>query len=86
MHHEIKILCPGIKCGKCRRMVSRVEEAVKSSGAEVHIEIIDDINEMIKYPTWILPSLIINNKIVARGYVPSVSSIQKHLTENSTDA
>jgi hypothetical protein len=79
MHHEIKILCPGIKCGKCRKMISRVEEAVKSSGAEVKIEIIDDITEMIKYPTWILPTLIVNDRIIARGYVPTSEKICKYL-------
>jgi hypothetical protein len=80
MHYEIKILCPGRKCGKCRRLITRVEEVIKSSGVEAGIEIIDDINEMLKYPTWILPTLIINNKTIARGYVPTKENIFKQLT------
>ena len=81
MQHEIKILCPEQKCGKCRRMISRVEEAVKFSGVEVNIEIIDKLEEMLQYPTWILPTLIINEKIVAKGYVPDIKKIQEFLIQ-----
>ncbi|MFW6043377.1 MAG: thioredoxin family protein [Marinilabiliaceae bacterium] len=81
MTHEIKILCPGRKCGKCRRMIERVEEAVKVSGVETNIEIVDSIGELVKYKTWILPTLVINGKNVARGYVPDARVIQKHLRQ-----
>ena len=32
MDFEIKFLCPGQKCGKCRRMVTQVEKAAGISG------------------------------------------------------
>lgn len=79
MKHEIKILCPGRKCGKCRRMIAMVENAVEVSGVDANIEIVDSIKEFVKYKTWILPTLVINGKNVARGYVPDVEVIQKHL-------
>jgi hypothetical protein len=67
----IKIFCPKRKCGKCTRMVARVEEAIKLSGVGTKIEIVDSMNEILKYPTWILPTLVIKGKVAARGYVPS---------------
>lgn len=81
MHYEIKILCPGRKCGKCRRMISRVEEAAILSEAKVNIVIIDKLEELLKYHTWILPTLIINDNIIARGYVPEIKIIQKYLNQ-----
>ncbi len=78
MDNEIKILCPERKCGKCQRMISRVEEAVKLSGAKADIEIVDKLEQLLQYPTWILPTLIINDKIIARGYVPDIKMIQEH--------
>ncbi|MFN2396385.1 MAG: thioredoxin family protein [Bacteroidales bacterium] len=82
MANEIKILCPSRKCGKCRRMVARVEEALNLSGIQTEIQIIDSIEEMMQYPTWILPTLVINGNIVAKGYIPSVQNIQEYLTNN----
>jgi hypothetical protein len=74
--NEIKILCPGRKCGKCRRMIARVEEALKLSGIQSEIQIVDTLEEMLQYHTWILPTLVINDNMVARGYIPSVQKIQ----------
>ena len=64
-------------------MIQRVEEAVNISGVEAEIEIIDSIDEMINYRTWILPTLVINNKIIARGYVPTIEQILNFLNVNT---
>lgn len=79
MENEIKIFCPKRKCGKFTRMVARVEEAIKISGLPRQIEMVDSLNEIMKYPTWILPTLVINGKVAARGYVPTVEMIVKML-------
>ncbi|MFO7970874.1 MAG: thioredoxin family protein [Desulfobacterales bacterium] len=68
---EIKLLCPPKKCGKCRRMISRVESVLEEKGITEEIQIVNDPDELLHYPTWVLPTLIINNKVVARGYLPS---------------
>ncbi|HDR88198.1 MAG TPA: thioredoxin family protein [Bacteroidetes bacterium] len=81
--HEIKILCPGRKCSKCRRMISRVEEALSISGIEMDIKMVDTLDELLKYHTWVLPALVINNRMVARGYVPSVQIILKYLNDQN---
>ncbi len=78
MINEIKILCPARKCGKCRRMVAQVEEATRDA-EPVTMVIEDKLSEILKYPTWILPTLVINGKVIARGYVPSVEKIKEGL-------
>jgi len=78
---DIKLLCPPKKCGKCRRMISRLESILKEKGIEEEIQIINDTNELLRYPTWVLPTLLINNKVVARGYLPSKEVIENFLEE-----
>lgn len=56
-------------------MVSRVREAVKVSAGEYKISIVVSMDEISKFNTWILPTLVINNQVVARGYAPSVKQI-----------
>lgn len=60
-------------------MIASVEEAVKVSGVDATIDIVDSIDEFLKYKTWILPTLVINGRNVARGYVPKVEVMQQHL-------
>lgn len=65
-------------------MIARVEEAEEVSGVEADIEIVDSIGEFVKYKTWILPTLVINGRNVARGYVPNVEVIQKHFEKTES--
>jgi hypothetical protein len=65
-------------------MDARVEEAIKISGLPLQIDIVDSLEEMMKYPTWILPTLVINGKVAARGYVPTVKIIVKQLEKNNS--
>lgn len=79
MTNEIKILCPARKCGKCRRMIARAEETANNEGYGISIVIVDSLSEILTYPTWILPTMVINGKVIARGYVPSPEKIRKSL-------
>lgn len=72
---KLIILCPGQKCRKCIRMVKQVEEAVQESGMEAEVQIVDKIDELVRFNTWVLPALVINGKMIARGYVPEKSKI-----------
>jgi hypothetical protein len=84
---QLFILCPGQKCRKCRKMVKQVEEAVMESGMEAEVKIVDKIEELVKFNTWVLPALVINGRMVARGYVPEKSKIineMKKLPDHSS--
>ncbi len=41
-------------------MISRIEEATNMPGVEATIEIIDSMDEILTYHTWILPTLVVN--------------------------
>jgi hypothetical protein len=85
MAAQIVILCPGSKCRKCMRMIRQVEEAVQESGFEAEIKILDTLDDFLKYNTYVLPALIINGRMFARGYVPERSMIIKELNKPLND-
>ena len=60
-------------------MIARVEETAEMHGIEANIKIIDSLDEMVTYNTWLLPTLVINDHMVARGYVPSVKQILEYM-------
>ena len=78
---EIVILCPGTKCKKCRRMIARVEEAVTESGIETEVKVLDTLEDLMKYDTYVLPALVIRGKMFARGFVPEKRTIIQALNE-----
>lgn len=69
MSIEISILCPSKHCRKCKRMISIVENTVEEIGVNAEIKFVSEIAEMQKFNTWILPSLFINSKVIARGFI-----------------
>jgi hypothetical protein len=71
MKREVKILCPNKRCKKCIKFIQRVEEIALLSDNEIEIEVIDKLDKTLNYSTWILPALVVNNKVVIRGYIPS---------------
>ena len=56
-------------------MIRQVEDAVTESEIEADVKILDTIDELVKYKTWVLPALVINGRMFARGYVPGKSKI-----------
>ena len=60
-------------------MIARVEETAEVHGIKANIKIIDSMDEMVTYYTWLLPTLVINDQVVARGYVPSMKQIIEHM-------
>ncbi len=81
MNNKIEILSPGKNCRKSRRIVCKIREYLKQQKIEADIIIINDLKEMQKYKTWILPTVIINGKIVARGYKPANDIIFNNLNK-----
>jgi len=56
-----------------------VESILKELGITEEIQIVNDIEEIQQYPTWVLPTVIINGEVVARGYIPSKEGVRKVL-------
>jgi len=81
MANKIEILSPGPNCWKTRKIITSLKRFFEENNIEVEFKIINTVKEFLKYETWILPTIIINDKIVARGYRPTNEKILKNLKQ-----
>ena len=74
----IKVLGPG--CDNCKKMAYLTDRAVTHLAIEAKIEKVTDYAEIMKYPILSTPGLVIDEKLVVSGRVPSEAEITTFLT------
>jgi small redox-active disulfide protein 2 len=74
----IKVLGPG--CENCKRLAWLVERAVNHLAIEAQIIKVTDYPEIMKYNVMSTPGLVINEKLVASGRIPSEAEITTFIT------
>jgi len=74
----IKILGPG--CENCKRLAWLAERAVNHLAIEAQIIKVTDYPEIMKYKIMSTPGLVINEKLVASGRIPSEAEITTFIT------
>ena len=70
---NVKILGSG--CANCKRLEATARKVVQSLGLEAEIEKVTDYAEIMKYPILSTPGLVVNEKLVSAGRIPSESEI-----------
>jgi small redox-active disulfide protein 2 len=75
---EIKIL--GTGCSKCKTLEEIIRKVVNDNGIEAHITKVEDIVEIMKFNIMTTPALVVNEKVVSKGRIPSADEIKKFLT------
>ena len=74
----IKILGSG--CENCKRLAWLAERAVNHLAIEAQIIKVTDYPEIMKYKIMSTPGLVINEKLVASGRIPSEAEITTFIT------
>ncbi len=69
----IKVLGPG--CSNCARLADTVSKAVASLGVDAKVEKVADVQEIIKHRILATPGLVIGEKLVSAGRIPSEAEI-----------
>lgn len=77
---EIKIL--GTGCPKCKTLEKVTRDAVSELGIDAAIVKEEDIMKIMGYGIMHTPGLVINEKVVVSGRLPSVNEIKQFLTQN----
>lgn len=72
---NIKVLGPG--CANCKTTVRLIDEVAKEFGAEVHLEKVEEIKEIISYGILSTPGVVIDGQVVHSGGIPSKDKIQQ---------
>lgn len=78
---DIKIL--GTGCARCRNLEKVTRDAVAEAGIEATIEKVEDIVKIMSYNVIQTPVLVINEKVVLKGQVPSVKQVKEILIQNN---
>ncbi len=75
---EIKIL--GTGCSRCKTLEEVTRKVVKDNGIDARVTKVEDIMEIMKYNILTTPALVVNEKVVSKGRIPSPEEIKEFLT------
>lgn len=75
---EVKIL--GTGCPNCKKLEEEAKKAVDTLGIEAKVEKITDYRSIMEYDVLSTPGLVINEKVVSSGRIPSQGEITSFLT------
>ena len=74
----VKILGSG--CANCKRLEAVAREAASSAHLAAEFVKVTDINDIMAYDLLSTPGLVINEKLVSSGRIPTVAEVRKLLS------
>ena len=75
----IKVLGSG--CANCKRVEQIVRKIVGDMSLEAEIIKVTDYPEIIKYNIMSTPGLVINEKVVSTGRIPTLAEVTTWITD-----
>ncbi len=76
---EIKVL--GTACSKCKSLEKITLEAVNELGLNATVTKEEDIIKIMQYGVMRTPGLVIDEKVVISGRIPSLKELKSMLTQ-----
>ncbi|MFZ3079004.1 MAG: thioredoxin family protein [Bellilinea sp.] len=70
---NIKVLGSG--CANCKRVEAVARKAVETLSLEAEVEKVTDFDEIMKWPILSTPGLVINDKVVSSGRIPTEAEV-----------
>jgi small redox-active disulfide protein 2 len=70
---EIKVLGPG--CANCKRLYAEAERAVALAGLPATLTKVEAMESIVAYGVLRTPALVVGDRVVASGRVPSAGEI-----------
>ena len=74
----VKIL--GTGCSKCNQLERNVREAAARLGAEIAVEKVTAVADIMRYGVMITPALVVDEKVVSSGKVLPVDRLEEILS------
>ncbi len=76
---DIKVLGPG--CANCTKLENLVKDVVTENNFEASVEKITDNTKFMDYGVMLTPGLVVNDKVLAMGKIPTKHTLAHWLTE-----
>ncbi len=70
---EIKVLGSG--CARCKQLEKVTIKAVEEGGIDASVVKVEDIAEIMRYGIMVTPALVVDEKVVLKGKIPSVKEL-----------
>ena len=77
---EIKVL--GTGCPKCKALEKATQNVIAEMGIDANIVKEEDIMNIMGYGIMHTPGLVINEKVVLSGRIPSANELRDIITQN----
>ncbi len=77
---EIKVL--GTGCPKCKALEKATQDAIADMGIDANIVKEEDIMKIMGYGIMHTPGLVINEKVVFSGRIPSANELRELIIQN----
>ncbi|MEI6847895.1 MAG: thioredoxin family protein [Chlorobiaceae bacterium] len=75
---KVKILGSG--CGKCNQLSDAVHAVIAAEGIDASVEKVENIQDIMAYNVMSTPALVVDEKVVCKGRMPSHDEIKELLT------
>ena len=77
----VKILGSG--CANCRKLETVAREAASAAGVQAEFVKVTDMKDMLAYDLMSTPGLVINDKLVSSGRIPTQAEVRPWLASAS---
>ena len=77
---EIKVL--GTGCANCKNLEKQTINALAELDIDANVEKVEDIQKIMSYGIMRTPALVIDEKVVLSGRVPSLNEIKEIIKSN----
>jgi len=71
---NIKVL--GTGCANCKNTLKLIDEVARDKSAEVQIEKVEDLQQIMTYGVMSTPGVVIDGKVVHAGGVPTRAKVE----------
>lgn len=75
---SIKVLGPG--CANCQKVEQVAKKVVATLSVDATLQKVTEMQDIMKYPILATPGLVINEKLVCAGRIPSEAEVTTWVT------